>query len=50
MIKVELHCHLDGSLNLDFVDEMLRKQGIVYERKELESKLKVGPLCNSLAE
>lgn len=50
MIKVELHCHLDGSLNLDFVDEMLRKQGIVYEREELESKLKVGPICNSLAE
>ena len=50
MIKVELHCHLDGSLKLDFVDEMLRKQGIVYEKEELQSKLKVGPVCNSLAE
>lgn len=50
MIKVELHCHLDGSLNVDFVDEMLRKQGVVYEKEELKKKLKVGPICNSLAE
>ena len=50
MIKVELHCHLDGSLNVDFVDDMLRKQGIVYEKEELKKKLKVGPICNSLAE
>lgn len=50
MIRVELHCHLDGSLNIDFVDEMLRKQGIVYEREELKQKLEVRPECTSLTE
>lgn len=50
MIKVELHCHLDGSLNIDFVDEMLRKQGIVYEREDLKRKLEVRPKCTSLTE
>ena len=50
MLRVELHCHLDGSLNVDFVDSMLRKQGIIIERKELEEKLKVRPDCTSLTE
>lgn len=50
MMKVELHCHLDGSLNVDFVDEMLRNRGIVYEREELKKKLEVRPDCASLSE
>ena len=50
MMKVELHCHLDGSLNVDFVDEMLRSRGIVYEREELKKKLEVRPDCASLSE
>lgn len=49
-MRIELHCHLDGSLNVDFVDAMLRKQGINIERKELEEKLKVKPDCTSLTE
>lgn len=49
-MKVELHCHLDGSLNVDFVDEMLRSRGIVYEREELKKKLEVRPDCASLSE
>ena len=49
-MKIELHCHLDGSLGLDFVDEMLREQGIIYERSELEEKLRVNPDCTSLTE
>lgn len=49
-MKIELHCHLDGSLNLNFVDEMLREQGIIYERSELEEKLKANPDCTSLTE
>lgn len=49
-MRVELHCHLDGSLNVDFVDEMLRRQGIVMKREELEEKLKVRPDCTSLTE
>lgn len=50
MMKVELHCHLDGSLNIDFVDEMLREQGIIYDREELKTKLEVQLDCNSLTE
>lgn len=50
MLRVELHCHLDGSLNVDFVDTMLRKQGVIIECKELEEKLKVKPDCTSLTE
>ena len=50
MIKVELHCHLDGSLNIEFVEEMLREQGVVYERNVLKEYLKVRPDCTSLTE
>ncbi len=49
-MRVELHCHLDGSLNVDFVDEMLRQQGVVYKREELKEKLMVRPDCTSLTE
>lgn len=49
-MRVELHCHLDGSLNIDSVQEMLRKQGIIYEREELKEKLEVRPDCTSLTE
>ncbi len=49
-MRVELHCHLDGSLNVDFVHEELSKQGICYETKELRRKLEVQPECNSLTE
>lgn len=49
-MKVELHCHLDGSLNIDFVQELLKEQGIVYEREELRKKLEVVSECTSLTE
>lgn len=49
-MRVELHCHLDGSLNIDSVQEMLREQGIFYEREELRKKLEVNPDCTSLTE
>ncbi len=49
-MRVELHCYLDGSLNINFVDRMLRRQGIIIERNELEEKLKVRPDCTSLTE
>lgn len=49
-MRIELHCHLDGSLRFDFVDKTLRAQGIIIERKELEKKLKVKPDCTSLTE
>lgn len=50
MVRVELHCHLDGSLNVELVQSQLAKQGIIMERKELEEKLKVRPNCTSLTE
>lgn len=49
-MRVELHCHLDGSLNIDFVQEMLKEQGIIYEREDLRNKLEVEPGCASLTE
>lgn len=50
LVKLDLHCHLDGSLNIDSVWECLRKQGENYERTELERKLKVEADCRSLTE
>lgn len=49
-MRVELHCHLDGSMNIDTVQEMLSEQGITYERAELKEKLEVRPDCTSLTE
>lgn len=49
-MRVELHCHLDGSLNVDFVQRHLSSQGITINRAELEEKLKVKPDCTSLTE
>lgn len=49
-MKIELHCHLDGSLNLAFVDEMLRAQGMEYEREELQKRLEAPAECGSLTE
>lgn len=49
-MRVELHCHLDGSLNIDSVQEMLQNQGIAYEREELKEKLEVRRDCTSLTE
>ena len=50
MIKIELHCHLDGSLNPISVQEMLAEQGEYYELEELKEKLVVRPECTSLTE
>ena len=50
LIKLDLHCHLDGSLNVDSVYEMLAAQDICYDRAKLETKLKVNPDCTSLTE
>ncbi len=39
--KTDLHCHLDGSLRLDTVVELISEQGVKFpvDRKELESQL-----------
>lgn len=49
-MRVELHCHLDGSLNIDSVQEMLQEQGVFYEPEALRKKLEVEPDCTSLTE
>ena len=49
-MRVELHCHLDGSLNIDSVQGMLQEQGVFYEREELRKKLEVELDCTSLTE
>ena len=49
-MRVELHCHLDGSLNADFVQRHLATQGITINRAELEERLKVKEDCTSLTE
>lgn len=50
MFRVELHCHLDGSLNVDFVQRQLASQGITINRADLEERLKVKQDCTSLTE
>lgn len=50
LIKLDLHCHLDGSLNIDSVLEILKTQNQFYEKGKLEKKLKVEPNCTSLTE
>ena len=49
-MRVELHCHLDGSLSMDFVQTQLAKQNILMEQEELEEKLQVQLDCASLTE
>ena len=51
--KIELHCHLDGSLRVETVLDIARKEGIAlptYQSAELQ-KMLVAPIdCTSLAE
>jgi adenosine deaminase len=49
--KTDLHCHLDGSLRLDTVIELARKQHVAlptFDRGELHRLLYAGERCNSL--
>ncbi len=49
-MKVELHCHLDGSLNPEFVQDMLSRQGIFLEIEDIRSQLEVDAECVSLTQ
>lgn len=48
--KVDLHCHLDGSMNYETVSSLLEDQGIAISEKQLQKELQVSDDCTSLAE
>ncbi|MDU5106018.1 adenosine deaminase [Clostridium sp.] len=51
--KVELHCHLDGSLRVETVIELAKEEGIAldsYEYEYVKNLLTVGENCSSLDE
>lgn len=51
--KTDLHCHLDGSLRLDTVLDLARKQGVklpTFDRDGLFKLLYAGDTCSSLDE
>lgn len=50
MPKIELHCHLDGSMPLDTTRQLLEQLGERYEKEALEELLKAPKDCGSLAE
>lgn len=50
MPKYELHCHLDGSLPIAYVQAALRELGQEIEKDELARKLQVTDDCQSLTE
>jgi adenosine deaminase len=50
MPKVELHCHLDGSMSAELVQKLLRNQGEEYSIEQLQELLTAPRDCGSLAE
>jgi len=50
MPKIELHCHLDGSMNLDVTKELLASIGETYSDEQLQDMLQAPEDCKSLAD
>ena len=50
MPKIELHCHLDGSMNLEVTRELLAQMGESYTDAELIDMLQAPEDCPSLAD
>ncbi len=48
--KIELHCHLDGSLDLRTTQRLLEERGEIYSLEELQDKMQVPENCQNLAE
>jgi adenosine deaminase len=49
--KTDLHVHLDGSIRVDTIIELARKQGVklpTFDRGELFRQIYAGDVCNSL--
>lgn len=50
MPKIDLHCHLDGSMNVEVTRALLKEIGEEYSLEQLEGLLKAPEDCQSLAE
>lgn len=48
--KIDLHCHLDGSMSVELTQRLLKEMGETYSKEELEHALKAPMDCKSLAE
>lgn len=48
--KIELHCHLDGSLSLEIVQKLLRARGESHTLAELEQLMRAPEDCADLSE
>lgn len=48
--KIDLHCHLDGSMNFETVSCLLEEQGISIQEKQLQKELLAPEDCISLEE
>lgn len=50
MPKIELHCHLDGSMSVELTKKLLNNLGEDYTKEELRQALTAPQDCKSLAE
>ncbi len=48
--KIELHCHLDGSMGLELIQRLLMENGEQMSESELRAKIEAPDDCQSLAE
>lgn len=48
--KIELHCHLDGSISLKTIEELLKEEGRMMTEDEVKAKIQAPDDCSSLAE
>lgn len=50
MPKIELHCHLDGSMSVELIRKLLKEMGEDYPAEQLRRELTAPQDCESLAE
>lgn len=50
MVKIDLHCHLDGSIPFAFVKKVCRMRGECYSDEEIIKQIQVDETCNSLTQ
>ena len=47
--KIDLHCHLDGSLSLGTINKLIKLENLEIDTNNLEEKLRVDDSCTDLA-